>query len=60
MQPLALYVANSLFSQGYLTTGGQGSGKDEEMMRTAGFEPEIATKKNPNSVKIRAGQSCGI
>jgi biotin synthase len=38
MQPLALYVANSLFSDGYLTTGGQGNNQDEAMIAEAGFE----------------------
>lgn len=37
MQPLALYPANSMFSEGYLTTGGQGYEKDMEMLREAGF-----------------------
>jgi len=37
LQPLALYPANSLFSEGYLTTGGQGHSRDEAMIREAGF-----------------------
>ncbi len=37
MQPLALYPANSMFSEGYLTTGGQGYEKDMEMLAEAGF-----------------------
>lgn len=37
LQPLALYPANSMFSEGYLTTGGQGYEKDMEMLREAGF-----------------------
>ncbi|MCB9831061.1 MAG: biotin synthase BioB [Planctomycetes bacterium] len=41
LQPLALHVANSIFSDGYLTTGGQGSHRDLEMIREAGFEPEV-------------------
>ena len=40
MQPLALYPANSLFSEGYLTTAGQGAKADEAMIREAGFEIE--------------------
>ena len=43
MQPLALYAANSLFSNGYLTTGGQGESADIQMMAQAGFEPITAT-----------------
>jgi len=38
MQPLALYAANSLFANGYLTTGGQGESADAIMLSDAGFE----------------------
>ncbi len=41
MQPLALYAANSFFTDGYLTTGGQGESKDYRMIQQAGFEPVI-------------------
>lgn len=41
MQSLALYAANSLFTAGYLTTGGQGLEADLAMIRDAGFEPEV-------------------
>ncbi|MFP4598104.1 MAG: biotin synthase BioB [Persicimonas sp.] len=41
MQPMALYAANSLFTEGYLTTDGQGNSKDYEMITQAGFEPEV-------------------
>jgi biotin synthase len=37
-QGLALYAANSLFTQGYLTTGGQGFSEDIAMIEQAGFE----------------------
>jgi biotin synthase len=37
MQPLALYPANSMFTEGYLTTPGQGEHQDLEMIRDAGF-----------------------
>ena len=40
LQPLSLYPANSLFSEGYLTTPGQGTSKDEEMITEAGFHIE--------------------
>ncbi len=38
MQPLALYAANSMFTEGYLTTGGRGAEEDLAMIRDAGFE----------------------
>ena len=41
MQPLALYPANSLFTHGYLTTGGQEPSSDLAMIHAAGFEPEV-------------------
>lgn len=37
MQILALYPANSIFTEGYLTTGGQGHDRDLAMIRDAGF-----------------------
>lgn len=37
MQVLALYVANSIFTQGYLTTEGQGHSSDMALLRDAGF-----------------------
>jgi biotin synthase len=37
MQPLALYAANSIFSEGYLTTEGQGENVDLQMIAEAGF-----------------------
>lgn len=42
MQALALYPANSFFSEGYLTTGGQGNDNDQQMIEQAGFVAEIA------------------
>jgi biotin synthase len=41
MQPLSFYAANSFFTEGYLTTGGQGDSKDYKMIEQAGFEPVI-------------------
>lgn len=38
LQPLALYAANSIFSDGYLTTPGQGHDADRRMIEDAGFE----------------------
>lgn len=37
LQPLALYAASSIFSNGYLTTGGQGIAEDEAMIRALGY-----------------------
>ena len=42
LQPLVLYVANSIFTNGYLTTGGQGENADHQMIRDMGFVPEVA------------------
>ena len=42
LQPLVLYVANSIFTNGYLTTGGQGENADHQMIRDMGMVPEIA------------------
>ena len=39
LQPLALYVANSIFTNGYLTTPGQGRAADAALMEDAGFVP---------------------
>ncbi len=41
MQPMALYAANSFFTEGYLTTGGQGESTDAAMLREAGFVAEV-------------------
>lgn len=38
LQPLALYPANSMFTAGYLTTGGQDFETDKGMIEDAGFE----------------------
>ncbi|MFP6654443.1 MAG: biotin synthase BioB [Myxococcota bacterium] len=40
MQPLALYPANSLFIEGYLTTRGDAAEETYAMIRDAGFEIE--------------------
>jgi biotin synthase len=37
LQALALYPANSMFTDGYLTTPGQGESDDLQMIRDAGF-----------------------
>lgn len=38
MQPLALYAANSIFTNGYLTTLGRDEHQDHRMIEDAGFE----------------------
>ncbi len=43
LQALALYPANSIFTQGYLTTGGATAMSDHQMIRDAGFELELAS-----------------
>jgi biotin synthase len=43
LQAMALYPANSIFTQGYLTTGGATPGADHQMIRDAGFELELAS-----------------
>ncbi len=38
LQPMALYAANSIFTDGYLNTPGQGVSRDMAMIRDLGFE----------------------
>ncbi|MEA2069000.1 MAG: biotin synthase BioB [Verrucomicrobiota bacterium] len=45
LQPLALYPANSMFTAGYLTTGGQDYETDKRMIEDAGFAIEISGAK---------------
>jgi len=54
MQPLALYTANSMFTDGYLTTGGQSPSGDEKMILDAGFELEPAAVTTSLSETERA------
>ncbi|WP_428267277.1 biotin synthase BioB [Haliangium sp.] len=42
MQAMALYPANSIFTSGYLTTGGATPDHDHQMIRDLGFELELA------------------
>jgi biotin synthase len=42
LQPLALYAANSFFTDGYLTTEGQGTHNDWVMIEQAGFVGAVA------------------
>jgi biotin synthase len=43
LQAMALYPANSIFTQGYLTTGGATARADHQMIKDAGFELELAS-----------------
>ena len=43
LQAMALYPANSIFTQGYLTTGGATPHADHQMIKDAGFELELAS-----------------
>jgi biotin synthase len=43
LQAFALFPANSIFTQGYLTTGGATAHADHQMIRDAGFELELAS-----------------
>ncbi len=43
LQAMALYPANSIFTHGYLTTGGATAEADHQMIRDAGFELELAS-----------------
>ncbi len=43
LQAFALYPANSIFTHGYLTTGGATAAADHQMIRDAGFELELAS-----------------
>ena len=47
MQAFALYAANSLFANGYLTTGGQGESADARMLKEAGFEAVVVGAHAP-------------
>jgi biotin synthase len=42
LQAMALYPANSIFTTGYLTTGGNQLEQDLAMIRDLGFEIELA------------------
>ena len=46
-QPLALYPANSIFVDGYLTTPGQESAAAHRMIRDAGFELDAEGQTDP-------------
>ena len=43
LQPLVLFPANSIFTNGYLTTPGQGESADHQMIRDLGMEPQLVS-----------------
>jgi biotin synthase len=45
LQPLGLYAANSIFVGDYLTTEGQESNQDYQMLEDLGFEIELTEKQ---------------
>ncbi len=47
LQPLGLYAANSIFVNGYLTTGGQGAEADHKMIADLGFAIDRHPQANP-------------
>ena len=55
LQPLALYPANSLFMEGYLTTGGLGVEETHQMIADLGFE--IETIQDGQESKVTSHES---
>lgn len=60
LQPLALYPANSIFTQGYLTTGGAQASDDHQMIADLGFEleymgvePGLAVEQALSEVRVQ-------
>ena len=51
-QPLALFAANSVFMQGYLTTPGQAAGEALAMIEALGFEVEQATEQIDSAQQV--------
>lgn len=52
MQPLALYVANSIFANGYLTTDGAGESADHQMILDMGFDYEVVGHEGSESESV--------
>lgn len=50
VQALALYPANSMFTEGYLTTGGQEQSEDVAMIEEAGFFVEQLVESKPDEM----------
>ena len=57
LQALALYPANSIFVEGYLTTPGQAEEQARQMILDAGFVPEGAHAPVPSREAITASPS---
>ncbi|MCE2438559.1 MAG: biotin synthase BioB [Candidatus Latescibacteria bacterium] len=49
LQALALYPANSVFMEGYLTTGGQSTSETHRLIEDLGFEVEAHSKSKDGS-----------
>ncbi|MFT3696063.1 MAG: biotin synthase BioB [Kofleriaceae bacterium] len=61
LQVQALYPANSIFTQGYLTTGGATIESDHQMIKDAGFILELATGEAlPDPVAMRGMRRVGL
>lgn len=59
LQPFALYVANSVFTEGYLTTPGQGENKDLQMIEDGGFHvSDYNTKEHLGKEVSQASAGC--
>lgn len=56
LQPFALYPANSMFSEGYLTTPGQGNDRDMQMIADLGFH--LAEIVQEGAAEGEAAGSC--
>lgn len=50
LQALALFAANSIFTNGYLTTVGQGYQADVAMIESAGFHVSGTSESPPEKV----------
>lgn len=63
LQAFALYPANSIFTQGYLTTRGATAHADHQMIRDAGFELELASGEavpaDPDAMKLDLARWAG-
>lgn len=60
LQPLALYPANSLFTQGYLTTGGAAASDDHQMIADLGFELEFHGAEGHPAPETDAGDRVAL
>ncbi len=59
LQAMALYPANSIFTSGYLTTGGAEPSQDHQMIRDLGFEVERVQPPGGHSANEWAGAEPG-